>query len=193
MSADSIRERFESERDEADFTSLIDVAFLILIFFMCLPFKTLDGKLAAFLPTEKGLNPTPEKPPELFFIKVHIVGRKEKERVWGDPKGLQSKVQMPTEVLFKFPNGDTTDKLTDVAGYIRRLQSEAKKLPDAEVRGEIKAGHKVPHKFIIAVLNKFAEANLEKVDFYGTEIPKKKTLDAPILPYPKKAYVTQGD
>ena len=29
--------------------------------------------------------------------------------------------------------------------------------------GEIKAGHKVPHKYIIAVLNKFAEHKVEKV------------------------------
>ena len=75
-----------------------------------------------------------------------------------------------------------------MSGYIRRLKNEAAKLPEAEVRGEIKANHKIPHKFIVAVLNKFAEAGLEKVDFFGTEIPKKKTLDAPILPYPKKRY-----
>ena len=83
MAADAIRERFESEQMETDLTPMIDVAFLIIIFFMCLPFKTLDGKLQAFLPTEKGLNPTPEKPPELFFIKIHIVGREEKERELG--------------------------------------------------------------------------------------------------------------
>lgn len=188
MAADAIRERFEKEQMETDLTPMIDVAFLIIIFFMCLPFKTLDGKLAAFLPTEKGLNPTPEKPPELFFIKIHIVGRKEKERVWGDPNGIQEKVLMPTEVLYKFPDGETTDDIKAVSGYIRKLKNEAAKLPEAEVRGEIKANHKVPHKYIVAVLNKFAEAGLEKVDFFGTEIPKKKTLDAQILPYPKKRY-----
>lgn len=188
MAADAIRERFESEQMETDLTPMIDVAFLIIIFFMCLPFKTLDGKLQAFLPTEKGLNPTPEKPPELFFIKIHIVGREEKERVWGDPNGTQEKVLMPTKVMYKLADGQTTEDISAVSGYIRRLKNEAAKLPEAEVRGEIKANHKIPHKFIVAVLNKFAEAGLEKVDFFGTEIPKKKTLDAPILPYPKKRY-----
>ena len=35
-------------------TPLIDVAFLVLIFFMALPMKRLDGKLSAHLPTETG-------------------------------------------------------------------------------------------------------------------------------------------
>lgn len=188
MAADAIRERFESETMETDLTPMIDVAFLIIIFFMCLPFKTLDGKLQAFLPTEKGLNPTPEKPPELFFIKIHIVGREEKERDWGDPKAGVQKVLMPTKVMYKFDDGTTTEEIGAVAGYIRKLKNEAAKLPEAEVRGEIKANHKVPHKYIVAVLNKFAEAGLEKVDFFGTEIPKKATLDAQILPYPTKRY-----
>ena len=66
MSASAALERLNSEDDQTDLTPLIDVAFLIIIFFMCLPFKTLDGKLAAFLPTDKGMAPTPTKPPEPF-------------------------------------------------------------------------------------------------------------------------------
>ena len=173
------------EEDKANLTPLIDIAFLIIIFFMCLPFKTLDGKLQAYLPTDKGLAPTPETPPELFFIKVHIVGRNEVERQWG-PKGAEVSVTMPTEVKYRFPDGTTTDELDDVARYIAKMQRAAASSDNAEVRGEIKAQHKVPHKFIIAVLNKFAAAKLEKVDFYGTEIPKKAILDAQILPYPAK-------
>ena len=119
MAADAIREQFEAEQMETDLTPLIDVAFLIIIFFMCLPFKTLDGKLAAFLPTEKGLNPTPEKPPELFFIKIHIVGRKEKPRDWGDPESGVVKVLMPTEVLYKFPDGETTEVAARVVRAVR--------------------------------------------------------------------------
>ena len=121
----------------------------------------------------------------MFFIKVHIVGRNEVERQWG-PKGAEVSVTMPTEVKCRFPDGTTTDELDDVARYIAKMQRAAASSDNAEVRGEIKAQHKVPHKFIIAVLNKFAEANLEKVDFYGTEIPKKALRDSLVLPYPAK-------
>jgi biopolymer transport protein ExbD len=44
---------------QMDMTPVIDMSFLLIIFFICLPFKTLEGKLQAFLPTNKGINPTP--------------------------------------------------------------------------------------------------------------------------------------
>jgi len=187
MSASRASEEFMDEKLEVELTPMIDVAFLILIFFMCLPFKTLDGKLQAFLPTEKGLNPTPEKPPEPFWIKVHIVGRKEQPRKWGPAGSLT--VEMPTEVKYKCGQAEY-DSLDDVSEYIRKLKAQSQKVPDANLTGEIKAGHKVPHKYIIAVLNKFAEHKVEKVDFYGTQIPKKRQLEMRFLEYPEKNYVT---
>ena len=48
MSASRASDEFKNEKLKVELTPMIDVAFLILIFFMCLPFKTLDGKLAAF-------------------------------------------------------------------------------------------------------------------------------------------------
>ena len=65
------------EEAKLSLTPMIDISFLILIFFMCLPFKTLEGKLAAFLPTDKGIAPTEEEPPQVIQIKVHILARKE--------------------------------------------------------------------------------------------------------------------
>ena len=60
-------ERFEREDCEMEMTPMIDVTFLLLIFFMCtLKFKTLEGKLGAYLPKEVGVNPqqTTEPPPK---------------------------------------------------------------------------------------------------------------------------------
>ena len=34
------------------------------------------------------------------------------------------------------------------------------------------------------VLNRFAAQGVRNVDFYGTQIPGKRALDAPSLPYP---------
>ena len=48
---------------EMEMTPMIDVVFLLLIFFMCtLRFKTLEGKLAAYLPRDAGVNPWQVEP-----------------------------------------------------------------------------------------------------------------------------------
>lgn len=171
----------ENEKAVGDLTPLIDIAFLILIFFMCLPFRSLDAKLNAHLPTTKGIKPPPIVPPNEFLIKVHILGRGEQPRSWGDRK----QVLAPGRALYKFENGRTTDDLDVVHAHIRRMQRAAFRLPHTTVRGEIKAGPRVQHKYIIAVLNRFAEAQLTDVDFYGTKIPGMRALRARYLPYPE--------
>ena len=50
-------------------TSLIDVAFLVLIFFMSLPMRQLDGKLQAHLPRE-GIIPDDTEPPTMVDIRL---------------------------------------------------------------------------------------------------------------------------
>ncbi len=55
---------------------MIDVAFLILIFFMALPLKTLDGKIETFLPKGQGIGAPPETeaPPPRVRISVRQRG-----------------------------------------------------------------------------------------------------------------------
>ena len=182
----ALREQFEGA-EKANLTPLIDVAFLILIFFMCLPFRNLDGKLAPFLPRESGWE-VGERPPEAFRIQVHIVGRDEQSRAWG-PKNRRLSVTAPTRVLYRFADGRTTDDLDVVGAHIRRMQRAAETLRGATVRGKIKAGRRIPHKFVIAVLNRFAEERLLDVDFEGTSHPTRAMLTAPTLPYPSESYV----
>jgi len=174
------------EEAKLSLTPMIDMAFLILIFFMCLPFKTLEGKLAAFLPTDKGINPIPQEPPNEIKVSVHIVARQEIPSTWGPE---QKAISKPT--VFKYKFGDLEpDQLTDVSQWIKDAYKAAEGTENTKVLGEIKAGHKVPHKFVVAVLNKFAEAGMEKVDFYGTAIPGTELREQPYLPYPLKNYVT---
>ena len=176
---------------EMNMTPMIDVSFLLIIFFICLPMKLLEGKIQAFLPTDKGINPTPAPPPLEIKVSVHIVARAEKAAPYG-PKGAEAMVVMPTDFRYKIGN-DETGSLKDVSEYIKRAYTAVRDTPDAKITGEIKAGHKVPHKYVVAVLNKFAEAGLQKVDFYGTAIPPKELRTQPYLPYPSKNYGTQDD
>ena len=54
----SFLERIEAERnDDLEMTPMIDVTFLLLVFFLLtLRFRTLEGKLAAYLPKDAGVN-----------------------------------------------------------------------------------------------------------------------------------------
>ena len=66
--------RSRRPRDEArlDMTPMIDVTFLLLVFFMCtLQFKTLEGKLSAYLPKEVGPQSTP--PPDVVIEDIEVV------------------------------------------------------------------------------------------------------------------------
>jgi hypothetical protein len=173
----------ETKEVETDLTPMIDVAFLMIIFFMCLPFKALDARLASFLPTEKGIRDDYVRPVETFPIKVHIVGRDEQDRAWG-PADQRSIVQTPTRVAYRFEDGRTVNTLAEVGAEIRRAQQAAAGLERVQVRGEVTARPRVPHKFAIAVLNKFAEARVKDVDFYGTKLPDRRLMHAPVLPYP---------
>ncbi|NJN14192.1 MAG: hypothetical protein HC813_00555 [Planctomycetes bacterium] len=180
----------QEEKVQLELTPMIDVSFLILIFFMCLPFKTLEGKLLAFLPTDKGIAPIPQEPPNEIMVSVHIMARAEEPRTWGP--GGQITVKMPTKVVYKFGDRETED-LARVGAWIadaKRAAGAGGGSNSAVVKGEIKAGHKTPHKFVVAVLNKFTEAGLEKVDFYGTAIPTPELRKLKILPYPAKNYLT---
>jgi len=187
MSSQRVVDEMSEEEVKLELTPMIDISFLIIIFFMCLPFKTLEGKLAAFLPTDKGINPIPAEPPPEIKVKVHILARKEKPSRWGPNNKVVNK---PTE--FKYKLGDTgeeTQSIERVGEFIRAAHKKAETVENVKVLGEIKAAHKVPHKFIIAVLNKFAENGMEKVDFYGTAIPPEALRKTRVLPYPSRNYV----
>jgi biopolymer transport protein ExbD len=62
-----------SEQADMQMTPMIDVTFLLLIFFLCsIRFKLLDGKLAAYLPREEGVNRTVQYVPKLEKIEIRL-------------------------------------------------------------------------------------------------------------------------
>lgn len=67
-------ERIAQEDCELEMTPMIDVTFLLLIFFICtIKFKTLEGKLSAFLPKDVGVNPELIAPIEKFEVVIKVV------------------------------------------------------------------------------------------------------------------------
>ena len=180
------------EEIKLELTPMIDITFLILIFFMLMPFKTLEGKLLAFLPTDKGIQPIPQDPVDTFDIDVHIIPREHKPRNWG-PKlsdGTFTQVQMPSKVVYKVKDRET-EKIEEVGKWVKEMIdiARAQGIKDKDIKSEIRAGHKIPFKYVIAVLNQFNEVKVTKVEFYGTQIPTKAIREAEFLPYPKANWV----
>jgi biopolymer transport protein ExbD len=63
-----------SQESKMEMTPMIDVTFLLLIFFMCtLKFKTLEGKLAAYLPQDVGVNTSDAEPIEKVEIMLQVI------------------------------------------------------------------------------------------------------------------------
>ncbi len=71
--------RIAREDCDLEMTPMIDVTFLLLIFFICtIKFKSLEGKLSAFLPNDVGVAPDNAPPKETteVLIKVLVEGTK---------------------------------------------------------------------------------------------------------------------
>ena len=68
-------QRIAKEESRLEMTPMIDVTFLLLIFFMCtIKFKTLEGKLAAYLPKDVGVNPSEAQDPlEAIQLRLELV------------------------------------------------------------------------------------------------------------------------
>ncbi len=140
-------------------TSMLDVTFLLLIFFLCIiKFKTLEGRLDAFLPKDMGSQRTSSETLENIEVRlkpkdgvtVVYVGRKAVERI--------TNVNKDTEVVL--------DNLYDIVGRLHR------QLPDQPCVIDPDSG--VPNGHVVAVLNTIMRHRLEKVTFTMPPPKKKK-------------------
>lgn len=59
-----------SEEAKMDMTPMIDVVFLLIIFFLCIDFKILEAKLPAYLPKDIGSHTEQVEPQEKLRIKI---------------------------------------------------------------------------------------------------------------------------
>jgi biopolymer transport protein ExbD len=132
---------------------MIDVTFLLLIFFMCaMKFKTLEKKVEAFLPKDKGLAKTKIKLEEKPKITVELK-RRAGERTTR-VKLLDSEIGV------------------DDAGFTilnERIQAIVRTNPD--MPGEINAWAEVPHSDVIKAVDAFMGANVKDLTFVGAPPP----------------------
>jgi len=69
----SMLKEIAEEEFKMEMTPMIDVTFLLLIFFLLtIKFKVLEGKLAAYLPKDVGVNSSQAEPKEKVEITIHV-------------------------------------------------------------------------------------------------------------------------
>jgi len=163
-----------NEKNELELTPMIDVTFLLLIFFLCtLRFKTLEGKLSAYLPKDVGVAPSPSEPLERVEVAIRVLepgtrlvpGSAGVPRAPADPGrfvyGDDRRVQF---AVATFVTSDV-DALEERLGSIRRQRLAAR--PGAPVPLSIDALPGTIASDVTRVLDAVLAAGFTDVTFVG--------------------------
>jgi len=67
-----MRARPDLEPASSDMTPMIDVVFLMIVFFVCIDFRVLEAKLPAYLPRDVGGSGARVEPQEQLIVQVHV-------------------------------------------------------------------------------------------------------------------------
>ena len=131
------------EEVKPDMTPMIDVVFLMIIFFICIDFKVLESKLPAYLPKDKGSQNTVVEPQEQLSIKVYV----ETKGTEVYPDGVAANSLAPTGRPYRFKLMNHRIKwevgpkplhtLEDVKNELTRIAKDpASQVPDKEKGGK---------------------------------------------------------
>ncbi|MDP7035758.1 MAG: biopolymer transporter ExbD [Planctomycetota bacterium] len=142
------------EEVELEMTPMIDVVFLLLIFFMCtLKMITVEGQFSTFLPKDQG-TAAASTPPEIDKLKIRIVMKGEYKagvRNWE----------------FRAPSWKT-DKTKALQKYVITFVTRSPKAPI-----EISPGTNAPYEAMIELLNACVGAKADKINFSMLPVPSK--------------------
>jgi hypothetical protein len=161
-------------RDGMDLTSMIDVTFLLLIFFICtLKYKKLEGKLSAYLPKDFGSNPTQVDPVEKLDIRLDVVNEGEKVAPGNDDVAGAALYVPGVHKRYRYRGRSfsikigvqnfSSDDLPSVAARLRDLGSI-----DAERPVTIDPRRGVVTDDVVRVLDLVLDAKFTKISFAGS-------------------------
>ena len=143
----------DEEELKLSITPLIDVTFLLLIFFMVtLKFKTLEEKVAAYLPKDRGPKNLLIPPPD--ETKIAVVLKRSPGETLTRVKLLDSEI------------GTGAAGFTELDRRIAAIHRRDPKIP-----GEIDAWADVPHGHVVRAIDAFMKAGVTEITFVGTKPP----------------------
>lgn len=162
----SVLDDIAKEEQKLEMTPMIDVTFLLLIFFMCtIKFKTLEGKLSAYLPKDVGQQITPQEPKEKVEIRLTVLqeGRKVDPRTGGPWSGTGRFEYDGTRVVqYQVGPRKTTD-IEELASRLVQLHSS-----DPERGSTIDARKGIVYGDVVGVLDAAIAADFTDITFVAS-------------------------
>ncbi|MDP7061992.1 MAG: biopolymer transporter ExbD [Planctomycetota bacterium] len=166
------KKKFEEIRP--DMTPMIDVTFLLLIFFIVtLKFKVLEGRLDAALPKDRGTSTSQAEEIEKLDIMLFVADPGELIDEFNDkgkPTGLQLydgrriRIEIGARKWYYEPfdpTRDTEDPLPDLARFLKDYDKE-------ETPVSLDARKGIVYGDVVVVLDVIVRAKFEQVSFAGT-------------------------
>ena len=162
-----------NEKCELQMTPMIDVTFLLLIFFMCtLKFKVLEGKLGAYLPKDVGVNTSKAEPVEKVDIRLDVLNAGNKMRETRD--GLVPYTEEDAALNRRFVYDNTrqirytvgTKRTTKLEEVVKSLKAFIK--ADPEKKATIDPRTNITNKDVVLVLDAAMDAGYTDITFKGS-------------------------
>jgi hypothetical protein len=195
MACEAAKKGDGSEAFEINLTPMIDVVFQLIIFFMCaMKFKTLEQKIEAFLPKDRGLAKTPQKIDEKVKITVKITQTEQEgvphfimfnEDIRQDlGQGVRRLPSPPSAASGKDLKDYNAKREMHFRTYVQpKIEIIKQKIrdylkEDPTLPCEIDSGPHVRHEYVIAVLDAFIEVCHEQsikepeITFVGEPPPR---------------------
>jgi biopolymer transport protein ExbD len=134
------------EEVPSDMTPMIDVVFQLLIFFMvATKFKTLEGKLLAYLPKDKGLK----------NVKVEEQKLPIRVTMYWNVATQQSKVYV----------GQSFTGIADQGGLARAMEKVKQIKATGTDKAEIDAVPDLPFRYVVECLNMLIRSRVKEISF----------------------------
>ncbi len=166
-------QKLSEEESKLEMTAMIDVTFLLLIFFMCtLKFKTLEGKLAAYLPKDVGVNSSDDPPIEKVEVTLRVINEGTKYKpvraneslseLWDGKPGSRY-VYGPDRVIEYAIGPRKTRDLEEIQRVLTQTH-----LADEERPATIDARPGTVYEDVVHVLDAAMNAEFKEVTFVGS-------------------------
>jgi biopolymer transport protein ExbD len=171
----SILEDIGKEEAKLDMTPMIDVVFQLIIFFMCnIKYKTLEGRLDAYLPKDVGVNQTEAEPVEKIEITIKVQNEGERR----DP--LDMSLPWSGEGRFEYVgrklNYQIGPRKTADVGEVQKILAQLNR-EDPERKSTIDCRPGTVYADMIPVLDAAVDAGFTDITFVG-EYKQTKKQDA---------------
>ena len=154
--------RLAKQEARMDMTPMIDVTFLLLIFFMCtLQFRTLEGKLAAYLPRDVGPNPDASEPQEALEVTLRVLEEGARIRPAGRADG---RYELGPDRRLEYAVGPR--RTTELAVVAERLRELHRAGPERPVTLDARPG--VVHGEVVGVLDAALNVGFTDITFVGS-------------------------